>query len=148
MMLEAVEIAAPLLPAGKPRYLMGVGMPLDILDAVQRGIDMFDCVLPTRMGRNGTVFTTYGRANIKGARYREEFGPIDPECACAVCRRYSAAYLRHLYKAGEILSSRLLTYHNLAFYYRLMQGIRDALDAGRFADFRREFEGKYLDIEI
>ncbi|HOJ22743.1 MAG TPA: tRNA guanosine(34) transglycosylase Tgt, partial [Armatimonadota bacterium] len=126
-MLEAVEICAPLLPANKPRYLMGVGMPLDILDAVARGMDMFDCVLPTRMGRNGTAFTTYGRANIKAARYREEFGPLDPECPCPVCQRYSAAYLRHLYKAGEILSARLLTYHNLAFYYRLMAGIREAL---------------------
>ncbi|HOM83917.1 MAG TPA: tRNA guanosine(34) transglycosylase Tgt, partial [Armatimonadota bacterium] len=142
-MLEAVEICAPLLPANKPRYLMGVGMPLDILDAVARGMDMFDCVLPTRMGRNGTAFTTYGRANIKAARYREEFGPLDPECPCPVCQRYSAAYLRHLYKAGEILSARLLTYHNLAFYYRLMAGIREALDTGRFNDFRREFEGKY-----
>jgi queuine tRNA-ribosyltransferase len=142
-MLEAVEICAPLLPANKPRYLMGVGMPLDILDAVARGMDMFDCVLPTRMGRNGTAFTTYGRANIKAARYREEFGPLDPECPCPVCQRYSAAYLRHLYKAGEILSARLLTYHNLSFYYRLMAGIREALDTGHFSDFRREFEGKY-----
>jgi len=142
-MLEAVEVAAPLLPAHKPRYLMGVGMPLDILDAVARGMDLFDCVLPTRMGRNGTAFTTYGRANIKGARYREEFGPIDPECPCAVCQRYSAAYLRHLYKAGEILAARLLTYHNLAFYARLMEGIRAALDAGRFSAFRQEFERCY-----
>ena len=116
MMQAAVGWSVPFLPPHKPRYLMGVGMPRDILDAVAQGIDMFDCVLPTRLGRNGTLYTTRGRINIKGSRYTSDFGPVDPDCSCRVCRRYSAAYLRHLYKCDEILASRLATYHNLAHY--------------------------------
>ena len=103
MMQEAVGWSIPHLPPHKPRYLMGVGTPRDILDAVAQGVDMFDCVLPTRLGRNGTLYTTRGRINIKGSRYTDDFGPVDPNCACRVCRRYSAAYLRHLYKCDEIL---------------------------------------------
>jgi queuine tRNA-ribosyltransferase len=142
-MEEVVAHTAPLLPAEKPRYLMGVGTPEDLLYAVSCGIDMFDCVLPTRLGRNGSVYTTHGRVNLKGARFTEDFGPIDPECPCWACRHYSAAYMRHLYKSDEILAARLLTYHNLAFYHRLMAGIRAALEDDRFTAFRREFLATY-----
>ena len=136
LMQEAIAHSVPHLPDHKPRYLMGVGTPQDILDAVAQGIDMFDCVLPTRLGRNGTLYTTEGRINIKGSRYAEDFGPVDPDCDCAVCRRYSAAYLRHLYKCSEILASRLATYHNLAYYARLMDGIRQAIAQDDFDAFR------------
>jgi queuine tRNA-ribosyltransferase len=142
-MEEVVAGTAPLLPEEKPRYLMGVGTPEDLLHAVACGIDMFDCVLPTRLGRNGSVYTTYGRVNLKGSRFTDDFRPIDPECACWACRNYTAAYMRHLYKSDEILAARLLTYHNLAFYHRLMSGIRDALESDRFPEFRRDFLVKY-----
>jgi queuine tRNA-ribosyltransferase len=137
LMQAAIGWSLPFVPAEKPRYLMGVGTPQDILDAVAQGIDMFDCVLPTRLGRNGTLYTTDGRINIKGSRYAENFGPVDTACPCAVCRRYSAAYLRHLYKCDEILASRLATYHNLAYYARLMAGIRQAIEEDNYAAFRR-----------
>ncbi|MGB9588739.1 MAG: tRNA guanosine(34) transglycosylase Tgt, partial [Armatimonadota bacterium] len=112
-MHDVVEWTAPRLPEHKPRYLMGVGTPLDIIDFVMQGIDMFDCVLPTRLGRNGSMYTTYGRINIKNARFTEDFTPLDPECDCWVCQNYTRAYIRHLYKAEEILAARLATYHNL-----------------------------------
>lgn len=142
-MLDAIDWTVPELPRDKPRYLMGVGTPEDLLDAVGRGIDMFDCVLPTRLGRNGSLYTTYGRINIKNARFTDDFEPVDPECECKICQRYSAAYLRHLYMSGEILASRIATYHNLYFYHKLMQGIRAAIEQDRFKDFRREFLAKY-----
>lgn len=142
-MQAAVAWSVPHLPTEKPRYLMGVGMPEDILNAVALGIDMFDCVLPTRLGRNGTLFTTRGRVNIKNARFAEDFGPIDDRCACAVCRRYSAAYLRHLYKCDEILASRLATYHNLAHYAQLMAGIRAAIESDTYAAFQRQTLSDY-----
>jgi queuine tRNA-ribosyltransferase len=142
-MREVVAFTAPLLPAGKPRYLMGVGTPEDILEAVACGIDMFDCVLPSRLGRNGSAYTSRGRINIKGARYSEDFGPIDPDCACLACRHYSAAYIRHLYKCDEILAARLLTTHNLFFYHALMAGIRAALAEDRFPEYRRAFQARY-----
>ena len=113
--------------------------PLDLVESVALGIDMFDCVLPTRLGRTGSLYTWRGRVNIKNARFAEEFGPVDPECDCAVCRRYSAAYLRHLYKSGEILGARLATYHNLALYAELMRRIRAALAAGHFESLRAGF---------
>lgn len=138
LMQAAVGWSVPHLPERKPRYLMGVGTPLDILRAVEQGIDMFDCVLPTRLGRNGTLYTTNGRINIKGSRYAEDFGTVDSDCACAVCQRYSAAYIRHLYKCDEILASRLATYHNLAYYARLMEGIRQAIRVDRFTVFCAE----------
>ena len=143
LMQAAVGWSVPHLPDHKPRYLMGVGTPRDILDAVGQGIDMFDCVLPTRLGRNGTLYTTDGRINIKGSRYTEDFGPVDADCTCAVCRRYSAAYLRHLYKCDEILASRLATFHNLAYYARLMAGIRQAIDADQYQTFRKETLERY-----
>lgn len=138
LMLAAVQWCVPHLPYEKPRYLMGVGTPQDIINAVAEGIDMFDCVLPTRLGRTGSLYTKRGRINIKGSRFTEDWGPIDPECSCAVCGRYSAAYLRHLYKSNEILGSRLATYHNLAHYASLMEDIRVAIDEDRYSDFRKE----------
>jgi len=143
LMQAAVGWSVPYLPAHKPRYLMGVGTPRDILDAVGQGIDMFDCVLPTRLGRNGTLYTSRGRVNIKISRFTEQFGAVDPDCDCRVCRRYSAAYLRHLYRCDEILASRLATYHNLAFYARLMSGIRNAIADDRFLAFRAETLAQY-----
>ena len=143
VMLDVLEWTVPELPREKPRYLMGVGTPEDLLDAVWRGMDMFDCVLPTRLGRNGSLYTTYGRINIKNARFKEDFGPVDPECACKTCQNYTAAYLRHLYMAGEILAARLATYHNLYFYHSLMEGIRRAIEQDRLREFRRDFLAKY-----
>ena len=143
VMLEVVGWTAPLLPEEKPRYLMGVGTPVDIIDFVMLGIDMFDCVLPTRLGRNGSMYTTYGRINIKNARFTEDFSPLDPECDCPVCRNYSSAYIRHLYKADEILAARLATYHNLHFYQRVVRGIREAIASDNLVAFRRDFLSKY-----
>jgi queuine tRNA-ribosyltransferase len=135
-MRRVLDVTVPHLPTDRPRYLMGVGTPTDLLDGVLRGIDMFDCVLPTRMARNGTLFTSRGRAHIKNAVWTDHDGPIDPECACRVCQRHSAAYLRHLHQTNEILGACLATYHNLAFYANLMQGIRDAIDSDTFLEFR------------
>ncbi len=143
LMMKAVEWSVPYLPDAKPRYLMGVGTPEDLIDSVIRGIDMFDCVLPTRLGRNGSLYTTYGRINIKNNRFISDFSPVDPECGCWACQNYSAAYLRHLYKCDEILAARLATYHNLYFYARLMEKIREAIEKGRLLEFRKEFLAKY-----
>lgn len=142
-MRQVVEWTVPLLPEEKPRYLMGVGTPLDIIDFVIQGIDMFDCVLPTRLGRNGSMYTTYGRINIKNAKFTEDFSPLDPECGCWACRNYTRAYIRHLYKADEILASRLATYHNLYFYQRVIKGIREAIESDTLLSFRRDFLSKY-----
>ena len=141
--MEVVAHTAPLLPPEKPRYLMGVGTPEDLLDCVRLGIDMFDCVLPSRLGRNGSAYTSIGRVNIKNSRYIDDLGPVDPNCEEWCCRNYSAAYVRHLYKSDEILAARILSYHNMAFYAKLMQGMRDALDQDRFLEFRREFVARY-----
>jgi len=138
-----VEWCNALLPEEKPRYLMGVGTPEDILDAVARGVDMFDCVLPTRNARNAQVFTSRGVLNLRNARFAEDFGPLDPACDCAVCARHTRAYVRHLFKANEILASRLTTYHNLYFYAALMRDIRAAIRADRFPAFRAEFLARY-----
>ncbi|GMU92892.1 MAG: queuine tRNA-ribosyltransferase [Candidatus Hydrogenedentota bacterium] len=142
-MLAVVEWTAPLLPMDKPRYLMGVGTPEDILDGIERGIDMFDCVMPTRNARNGALFTSRGRINIKNQQYRTDFGPLDPECDCVVCSRYSRAYLSHLYRAGEISALRLNTLHNLRFMLGLVAAARHAIQAGRFLEFKREFLQRY-----
>jgi queuine tRNA-ribosyltransferase len=120
-----------------------VGFPHDILDAVMAGIDQFDCVLPTRMARNASLFTSRGQINLANAKWKDEQGPIDPECDCKVCKRYSAAYLRHLHQTKEILSSRLNTYHNLAFYAKLMEGIRASIEADNFLAFRAECLDKW-----
>jgi queuine tRNA-ribosyltransferase len=134
-MFRTLDATVPLLPAERPRYLMGVGRPDDILGAVARGIDMFDCVLPTRMGRTGKAFTPRAEVNIRNARHAEDPRPIDDACACPACARFSRAYLHHLFKAGEMLGPMLLTRHNLQHYQDLMRGIREAIAGGRFADF-------------
>jgi queuine tRNA-ribosyltransferase len=139
-MLEILRHTAPLLPRERPRYLMGVGTPMDILDGIAAGVDMFDCVLPTRNARNGTLYTSWGRLNIKRAEYREDDTPLDPACGCYTCRTFSRAYLRHLYIARELLSYRLNTIHNLAFFLDLAKGARAAIIEGRFTEYRARFE--------
>ncbi|HWN10552.1 MAG TPA: tRNA guanosine(34) transglycosylase Tgt [Pyrinomonadaceae bacterium] len=139
VMWDVVGQVAPEMPAEKPRYLMGVGTPEDLVEGVARGIDMFDCVLPTRNGRTGQAFTSRGKVNIKNAQWSIDTRPLDEACACAVCRRHSRAYLRHLYLAGEMLASILLTHHNLAFFLDTMRGVRQSIRSGDFMKFRREF---------
>ena len=137
--LEALE---PHLPANRPRYLMGVGTPEDLVEAVRRGVDMFDCVMPTRHARNGHLFTTNGVVKIRNAKYEADTSPLDEHCGCYTCRNYTRSYLRHLDRCGEILAARLGTIHNLYYYLHLMQEIRDAIEAHRFEAFRRDFYGK------
>jgi queuine tRNA-ribosyltransferase len=139
VMFEVIEDIAPRMPKNAPRYLMGVGTPTDLVEAVARGVDMFDCVLPTRNGRTGQAFTSRGKLNIKNARWINDERPLDELCRCAVCRRHSRAYLRHLYTAGEMLASILLTHHNLAFFLDTMRGVRQSIRSGEFPKFRREF---------
>jgi len=136
--------AAPRLPAQSPRYLMGVGTPEDLVEAVSRGIDMFDCVLPTRNARNGWLFTARGDVKIKNARHREDPGPLDPDCACYTCRNFSRAYLHHLHRTGEILGARLNTIHNLHYYLDLMRGLRGAIEAGELPAFRGRFRERRM----
>ncbi|HEY3376158.1 MAG TPA: tRNA guanosine(34) transglycosylase Tgt, partial [Armatimonadota bacterium] len=143
VMWAMLDITTPLLPTVKPRYLMGVGTPTDLVQGVALGVDMFDCVLPTRMGRNGTAFTWEGRLNLRNAQFEADAGPLDPQCSCAVCRTFSRAYLRHLLKAGEILAIRSLSYHNIAFYQQLMAKIRAEITAGTFTDWSTEFLKTY-----
>lgn len=139
VMLAVIEHIAPRMPADKPRYLMGVGTPEDLIEAVARGVDMFDCVLPTRNGRNGQAFTSRGRLNIKNARFVDDQLPLDEACGCSVCGRHTRAFLRHLYQSGEMLGSILLTHHNLAFFLDTMRRVRQAIRSGQFAKFRREY---------
>ncbi|UHC14233.1 tRNA guanosine(34) transglycosylase Tgt [Methylobacterium currus] len=134
-MLAMIETVEPLLPTHKPRYLMGVGTPDDIVQAVSRGIDMFDCVMPTRAGRHGMVYTRHGRLNLRNARFAEDNSPLDPDSTCPAANLYSKAYLHHLVRAGEILGMMLLTWNNLSYYQDLMAGLRKAIAAGRLADF-------------
>ncbi|MEM9811750.1 MAG: tRNA guanosine(34) transglycosylase Tgt [Pseudomonadota bacterium] len=138
-MFEVLDYAPGQLPDEKPRYLMGVGKPDDIVGAVERGIDMFDCVLPSRSGRTGQAFTRRGVVNIKNARHAEDPRPLDPGCTCPACRNYARAYLHHVFKAQEIISSMLLTWHNLHYYQELMAGLRSAIAAGKLAEFVAEF---------
>ena len=142
-MYRILENVTPKFPENKPRYLMGVGEPLDMLEAVEAGIDMMDCVQPTRIGRHGTVFTKYGRLVIKNASYAEDDRPLDEDCDCYVCRNYSRGYIRHLLKAGEILGQRLTTYHNLYFLVHLMKNARKAILEDRFPEFKEEFIKNY-----
>jgi queuine tRNA-ribosyltransferase len=139
VMYEVVGHVAPLMPPDRPRYLMGVGTPEDLVECVARGVDMFDCVIPTRNGRNGQAFTSRGRLNIKNAAWATDARPLDEACACAVCRRHSRAYLRHLYVTGEMLGAVLLSHHNLAFFLDTMRRVRQAIRSGEFTRFRREF---------
>ncbi|BAN36019.1 queuine tRNA-ribosyltransferase [Sulfuricella denitrificans skB26] len=139
-MLRILDHVGPQMPAEKPRYLMGVGTPEDLVDAVSRGVDMFDCVMPTRNARNGWLFTRFGTVRIKNAQYRLDMRPLDEACGCYTCRNFTRAYLHHLHRIGEILGARLNTIHNLYYYQELMQGIRRAIEEGRFADFVREFK--------
>jgi queuine tRNA-ribosyltransferase len=141
--LEMVELSAQLLPEDKPRYLMGVGTPEDLWEAVDRGIDQFDCVLPTRNGRNGQLFTSIGKINIKNAPYREDFAPPDPACDCDLCARYSRAYLHHLFRSGELSALRLASLHNVAFLIKLMRKIRQSITDGTFLEEKRKFLGAY-----
>jgi queuine tRNA-ribosyltransferase len=143
LMLEMIEMTVAHLPAGRPRYLMGVGSPEDIVEGVARGIDIFDCALPTRVARNGALFTPSGRINIRNAAYRRQAGPVDVTCDCYACRTFSAAYLHHLFGAKELLFYRLATLHNLTFTGRLMRRIRDAIANGTFDAFRAEFMSTY-----
>jgi len=143
LMYEVLEYTTPLMPKDKPRYLMGVGSPDDLIEGVLRGIDMFDCVLPTRIARNGTAMTSHGKVVVRNATYAEDFLPLDPECDCYTCKNYSRAYIRHLVKANEILGSRLITYHNLYFLLKLMENVREAIKQDRLLDYRREFFTKY-----
>ena len=142
VMYHIIEQVEPYMPAGKPRYLMGVGTPSNIIEGVARGVDFFDCVMPARNARHGRLFTWGGAINIKNEKYKLDTNPIDPACDCPVCRTYSRAYLRHLFKAEEILAMRLAVLHNLYFYNRLMERIREALDAGEFQQFRAAYSEK------
>jgi len=143
-MFTTLDFAPDMLPADRPRYLMGVGKPDDLVGAVERGVDMFDCVLPTRSGRNGQAFTWNGPLNLRNAKHADDPEPLDDRCHCPVCTTYSRAYLYHLIKSGEMLGAMLLTEHNLSFYQALMQGIRDAIAAGTFAQFAADFRRDYL----
>lgn len=143
IMYRMLEVTVPILPGNKPRYLMGVGSPDCIIEGVMRGVDMFDCVLQTRIARNGTAMTSRGRVVIKNAEYAEDFTPLDPECSCYTCQNYTRAYIRHLFKADEILGLRLTTYHNLYFSLSLMKRIRDAISSDSLPEFREEFFAKY-----
>jgi queuine tRNA-ribosyltransferase len=142
-MFRVLDFAAPMLPVDKPRYLMGVGKPDDIVGAVERGIDMFDCVLPTRSGRTGQAFTRAGPINIRNARFGEDQGPLDPECGCPVCAGWSRAYIHHLVRASEILGAMLMTEHNIRFYQALMADLRAAISEGRLAAFAAAFRERY-----
>ena len=142
-MYRILEYITPKLPEDKPRYLMGVGEPADMLEAVEDGIDMMDCVQPTRLGRHGTVFTKYGRLVIKNSAYSRDDRPLDEDCDCYVCKNYTRAYIRHLFKTGEILGQRLATYHNLHFLLKLMDNARNAILKEKFQEYKEEFLKNY-----
>jgi queuine tRNA-ribosyltransferase len=141
-MYDIIDAVEPHMPKEKTRYLMGVGTPTNIIEAVARGVDFFDCVMPARNARHARLFTWEGAINLKIAKYAKDLNPIDPQCDCPVCRNFSRSYIRHLFAAGEMLGMRLAVMHNLYFYNQLAQRIRDALDAGTFAEFRAEYSEK------
>ncbi len=147
-MFATLDFAPDMLPADRPRYLMGVGKPDDIVGAVKRGVDMFDCVLPTRSGRTGQAFTRRGVVNLKNARHRDDPRPLDEECACPACRGYSRAYLHHVFRAGEMISGMLLSWHNLQYYQDLMAGLREAISRGRLAEFEAAFHAARAEGDI
>jgi queuine tRNA-ribosyltransferase len=142
-MLDTLDFTVPLMPENRPRYLMGVGPPEDLIEGVMRGIDMFDCVMPTRIARHGSIFTSEGRITIRNATYKEDFTAPDPDCNCYVCQNYTRAYIRHLLKRNEILGVRLTTYHNLYFFIDLMNKIKKAISNENFLTFRKKFYQKY-----
>jgi queuine tRNA-ribosyltransferase len=142
VMYDIIDAVEPHMPTDKPRYLMGVGTPSNIIEGVARGVDFFDCVMPARNARHGKLYTWKGTINIKNEKYKLDARPIDPTCTCPACSSFSRAYLRHLLAAGEMLAMRLAVLHNLHFYNELMTRIRDALDNGNFADFRRQYSGR------
>jgi queuine tRNA-ribosyltransferase len=148
MMFDVLDYAPDMLPEGRPRYLMGVGKPDDIVGAVARGIDMMDCVLPSRSGRTGQVFTRRGVVNIKNARHGDDPRPLDGDCTCPACRSYSRAYLHHVFRAREMISGMLLTWHNLHYYQELMAGMRQAIGEGEFSKFQLEFHARRADGDI
>ncbi len=145
--LEMVDVTAPLLPVDKPRYVMGVGMPEELPEYVARGVDMMDCVLPTRNARNGYLFTSEGKIVIKQTRYADDEGPLDPACGCYTCLTFTRAYLRHLFQAGEILFSTLATLHNLRFFLDIMRGVRQAILLGKFAEYLQSLRARSLTLE-
>src|SRR5687768_5559613 len=147
VMYGVIEFIAPKMPADKPRYLMGVGTPEDLVEAVAHGVDMFDCVMPTRNGRTCGAFTSRGKLNIRNAKFINDDSPIDPDCQCSVCRRYSRGYIRHLYQAGEMNAATMISHHNLAFYLDTMKRVRQSIKSGSFARFRREFLSKLRENE-
>ncbi len=144
LMMKAVDDAEPWMPSDRPRYLMGVGLPEDIVGAVGRGMDMFDCVIPTRYGRSGTVFTTHGRIRVTDRGFRNDMYPLDPSCSCYACTNFSRAYVHHMLKSDELLGTMLCSMHNVAHYHALMESIRAAIEKGRYRDFCAEFEATYL----
>ncbi len=144
LLKKVVSMTAPFLPENKPRYLMGVGLPEDILESVERGMDMFDCVIPTRYARSATLFTRRGKIRLTNKNYRRDFYPIDPSCSCYACRNFTRAYIHHLFNANEVLSAILASIHNVHFYLNMMAEVRQAIDEGRFADYKREFLAGYL----
>ena len=142
-MIEVLDDCVSYLPDDKPRYLMGVGTPDYIFEGVERGVDMFDCVIPTRLARHGVAMTSRGNINIKNACYERDFSPIDPDCDCYTCKNYSRAYVRHLFKTNEILCSMLLSEHNIRFLVRMMENIRTSIEQDRFKEYKRDFYNKY-----
>ena len=144
LLKKVVAMTAPFLPEDKPRYLMGVGLPEDILESVERGMDMFDCVIPTRYARSATLFTSRGRIRLTNKNYRRDFYPIDPNCACYACRNFTRAYLHHLFNANEVLSAILASIHNVHFYLNMMAEIRTAIEEDRFAEYKRSFLEGYM----
>ena len=144
-MYRILDVLGPIMPVNKPRYLMGVGYPTNLIEGIARGIDMFDCVLPTRNGRNGTLITSFGQVNIKAKKYERDFSPLDPGCDCTLCRLHTRAYLRHLYRAGEILAARLCSEHNLRFLIRIARDAREAIINGTYPEYRDKFYSLFRD---
>jgi queuine tRNA-ribosyltransferase len=144
-MYRILDVLNSILPVNKPRYLMGVGFPTNLIEGISRGIDMFDCVLPTRNGRNGSLLTSFGQVNTKAKKYERDFSPLDTECDCTLCRCHTRAYLRHLYRSGEILAARLCSEHNLRFLIRITQGAREAIINGTYPEYRERFYSLFHD---
>ncbi len=148
LLKKVVSMTAPFLPENKPRYLMGVGLPEDILESVERGMDMFDCVIPTRYARSATLFTNRGKIRLTHKNYKRDFYPVEPNCTCYTCRNFTRAYLHHLFNANEVLSAILASIHNVHFYLHMMADVRQSIENGQFADYKQEFLGRYLENDL